>query len=537
MWWDGNTLKYRDPRRSQEWTGYSITEPDDTYYARGTNKSCPTVYLDLWNDPDTLYALDTSHRLIKAYSLTDAGTQYERDHARDIPLSQDHYRSHQEIQGIWGDENHIWVNRAEQATNADIHLAAYSRSTFLRHSTADVNLSGIPSNILDAHLLEGILWTIHLSDRGSIYGWKKDGLTNVNTCGDSNVANRTSPNQSSSGKLYLRFTGQGNLLYALNYGVQKIDTYDISFCRPIETESEFDYQEIEDLPGHGLQAVPTGISTDDGLLMYFSFPTGEIRHIGKIKPEVVESSHTITIRENTDDDTHGAGREPAGLPFQVRSEQEIGQYNWHLEDPDDETKSTACGENPTSDHNSDAVHFDCSSSGSRKQSLQILTRDGVWFDYEEKSSYTFTLRVKDVDDDTDSVTLTIHLEDVDETPARPSRPGLANIGQQSITVNWSQVTKLVGQQRQGPRGTKSPDMSSSTLPKEGHPAGRGDRRRHNHPGPDRSHPQHPLHRPGESRQRTRQRGKLPLPRRPRPFPTPSRPWVTPAASPLRKTPA
>ena len=141
MWWDGNTLKYRDPRRSQEWTGYSITQPDSTY-ARGTNESCPTVYLDLWNDPDTLYALDTSHRLIKAHSLTAAGTQYQRDHARDIPLSQDHYRSTWEIQGIWGDENHIWVNRAEQMTNEDIHLAAYSRSTFLRQPTADFDLSG-----------------------------------------------------------------------------------------------------------------------------------------------------------------------------------------------------------------------------------------------------------------------------------------------------------------------------------------------------------------------------------------------------------
>ena len=448
MWWDGNTLKYRDPRRSQEWTVYGITEPDNSH-ARGTNESCPTVYLDLWNDPDTLYALDTSHRLIKAYSLTDAGTQYERDHARDIPLSQDHYRSHQEIQGIWGDENHIWVNRAEQSTNADIHLAAYSRSTFLRQPTADFNLSGVPSDsrdIIDAHLLEDVLWTIDLSDRGSIYGRKKDELTKVNTCSNPNVANRTSPNPSSRGKLYLRFTGQGNLLYALNYGVQKIDTYDISSCPPTETESEFDYQEIADPPGRGIQDLgPSGISTDDGLLMYFSFPTGEIRHIGKIRPTVVQSSHTITIRENTDDDTHGAGREPAGLPFQVRSEQEIGQYNWYLEDPGDDEKSTGCGNMPADDHNSDAVHFDCRSSGSRKQSLQILTREEKWFDYEEQSSYTFTLRVNDIDDDTDSVTLTIQLEDVDETPASPGQPGLANIGQQSITVNWSKVTKLVGQ--------------------------------------------------------------------------------------------
>ena len=139
MWWDDNTLKYRDSRRSEVWAEYDITEPDNSY-TRGTNESCSAVYLDLWNDHDTLYALDTSHRLIKAHTLLANGTQYQRDYARDIPLSQDHYRSSNEIQGIWGDENHIWVNRAEQATNEDIHIAAYSRSTFLRHTTADVDL-------------------------------------------------------------------------------------------------------------------------------------------------------------------------------------------------------------------------------------------------------------------------------------------------------------------------------------------------------------------------------------------------------------
>ena len=188
--------------------------------------------------------------------------------------------------------------------------------------------------------------------------------------------------------------------------------------------------------------------------MYFSFPTGEIRHIGKILPTVVENSHTITIRENTNDGTHGmAVREPAGLPFQVRSEQEIGQYNWYLEDPGDQTKSTACGETPPEDHESDAVHFDCRYSGSRQQSVQILTREDVCGSTtRSRSSYTFTLRVKDIDDDTDSIKLTINLEDVEETPARPSRPRLANIGQQSITVNWSKVTELVGSgDDQGPR--------------------------------------------------------------------------------------
>ena len=512
MWWDGDTLKYRDPRRSQEWTGYNITQPDITY-ARGTNETCPAVYLDLWNDPDTLYALDTSHRLIKAYDLLAAGTQYERDHARDIPLSQDHYRSHHEIQGIWGDEDHIWVNRAAQAAvYEDLHIAAYSRSTFLRQTDADFDLSTEAirpfRTILDAHLLEGVLWTIDLSDREAIYGRNPGNLADVNTCSDSSVTNKT---QSALPKQYLRVTRQGNLLYALNYGSQSIDTYDVSSCPPTETESEFDYQEIEHLPGHGLQAVPTGISTDDGLLMYFSFPTGEIRHIGKILPTVVEDSHTITIRENTDDGVHGSRRQPAGLPFRVRSEQKIGQYNWHLEDPNDEEKSTGCGDMPASDDKSDASHFDCSYSGSRQQSLQILTRKEKWFDHEEQSSYTFTLRVKDVDDDTDSVTLTIELKDVDETPARPGRPELSNIGQQSIRVNWSKVTKLVGQ------ATPRTDLDlitgyivEYTPRRRNHPAGPPERRRHNHPGPDGPHPQHPLHRPGESRQRTRPRETLPL---------------------------
>ena len=298
--------------------------PTDTY-ARGANETCPAVYLDLWNDPDTLYALDPSHRLIKAYSLLAAGTRYERDHARDIPLSQDHYRSFNEIQGIWGDKDHIWVNRAEQATNENIHIAAYSRSTFLRHPGADFDLSTDAvrpfRKILDAHLLAGALWTIDVSDRQAIYGRDPVDLADVNTCGDRSVTNKT---QADLPKLYLRVTGQSNLLYALNHGSQNIDTYNVSSCPPAGAESEFDYQEIEDLPGQGLQAVPTGISTDDGLLMYFSFPTGEIRHIGKIEPVVVKDFHTITIRENTKDGVHEPVRQPAGLPFRVRSEQKIG---------------------------------------------------------------------------------------------------------------------------------------------------------------------------------------------------------------------
>ena len=135
-----------------------------------------------------------------------------------------------------------------------------------------------------------------------------------------------------------------------------------------------------------------------------------------------------------------------------------------------------------------------------------------WFDYEEKPSYTFTLRVNDIDDDTDSITLTIHLEDVDEKPARaPASRGLSGVEQQSITVNWSPVTMLA--ERASPRTTldQITGYVVDYTPEGGdHPGGPGDRRRHNHPGPDGPTPQHPLHRPGESRQRTRQWETLPL---------------------------
>ena len=70
--------------------------------------------------------------LVKAYRLNNVGTVYTREPQRDIPLSQDHYRSNWEVQGIWGNDTHIWVSAAVQRTNTDRHAAAYSRSDFTR---------------------------------------------------------------------------------------------------------------------------------------------------------------------------------------------------------------------------------------------------------------------------------------------------------------------------------------------------------------------------------------------------------------------
>ena len=66
-----------------------------------------------------------------------------------------------------------------------------------------------------------------------------------------------------------------------------------------------------------------------------------------------------------------------------------------------------------------------------------------WLDHEVKSTYTFTLRVKDVDGDTDAIRITVQVEDVDERPAQPDLPTLSEVRQQSITVGWNQVIHLL----------------------------------------------------------------------------------------------
>ena len=441
MWLDGEILKYRDPDRSQLWTAHGITVPDPDH-ARGTDPQCPPGYTDIWNDHSSIYALDTGHRLIKAYNLDVKGTTYTRDPSRDIPLSQDHYRSTWEVQGTWGDQDTIWVSYAEQTTNEGLHAKAYDRTNFKQKTGQDIKLSGpeteyVNLRLIDTQKKDGVLWIIDNDNQGNVFGRSPEDVYTVMTCSDGNTENSIGAYQGLT-QQPLRLTGQGDLLYTLNHESQKLDTYSTKTCPPAKQLTEFDFQDIPDKPfPHA-----SGIATDDGLVMYFGFFVGEIRHISKLLPTLVKDSHIITIRENTQD-THDSAERKAGEPFRVESEQVIGDYTWYLEETGDNSNYTRCGETPADGHTSDAVPFDCRSSGSRGQSFQLLTRESSWFDHEKKNSYDFTLRVKDVDGDTDTFAITVRVEDVDERPAKPDQPAPSGVGQQSITIGWNQVTKLV----------------------------------------------------------------------------------------------
>ena len=437
LWLDGTTVKYRDPKRSLEWTPHSITVPDHSH-ARGADPRCPLAYTDVWNDDTSLYALDTGHRLIRAYDLDALGTIYTPDPSRDIPVGQDHYRSSWEIQGIWGNDNTIWVSAAETITNKGHHAAAYDREDFTRKPSRNIDLSSSEAasfyRVHDVWEQNDILWTVDNHHQGAIFGRDSEDMANIQTCIGS-AENKIDVDDDS--KLHLRLTGQDHLFYTLNYSSQNVDTHSTRTCPPTHTESEFDFQEIEDKPPEE----PNGISTDDGLVMYFSFFPGQVRHISKILPELVENSHTITIPENTQG-VRDAGSHSAGSPFRVKEKQPIGQYSWFLEDTQDSNNSTACGDTPDTGHHSDAVHFDCRSSGNRRQTIRLVTRNDTWLDYEVKPTYSFILKVEDVDTDEDSIEVTVQLDDVDETPAAPRAPMVSNIQQQAFQISWEAVTTL-----------------------------------------------------------------------------------------------
>ena len=177
--------------------------------------------------------------------------------------------------------------------------------------------------------------------------------------------------------------------------------------------------------------------------MYFSFPGGQIRHISKILPELIEDNHTIAITENT-----------RGVPRRQR-----GMGGWHTfpgqgKTADRQVRLVSGG--PGRRHQDDRMrHEPGHGTHVRRYSVRLpprrvpgtrpsscSPRPGHWFDHEEQSTYTFTLRVKDIDGDTDSLTVNVEIEDVDETPASPAPPILSGVEQQAITISWTAPATL-----------------------------------------------------------------------------------------------
>ena len=71
---------------------------------------------------------------------------------------------------------------------------------------------------------------------------------------------------------------------------------------------------------------------------------------------------------------------------------------------------------------------------------QLQTVAGVTYDYEEKSSYVVIVRVEDGQGGSNTIEVTIDLNDEQEPPETPSAPGVSPASSTSLTVTWTEPT-------------------------------------------------------------------------------------------------
>ena len=71
---------------------------------------------------------------------------------------------------------------------------------------------------------------------------------------------------------------------------------------------------------------------------------------------------------------------------------------------------------------------------------QLQTVAGVTYDYEEKNSYEVIVRVEDGQGGSNTIEVTIDLNDEQEPPETPSAPGVSPASSTSLTVTWTEPT-------------------------------------------------------------------------------------------------
>ena len=426
--------------RPSLWQSHDLQTPTTLQTRPRPGSNCQPDYTDIWNNADTLYAMDANARLIKAHTLEANGSVIARDHIRDIPLTDDHFRTHWKIQGIWADAHHVWVTAAEKTLNADHRSAAYSRSSFLRDETSDY--TGMPALTLSPDHDPNAdpktyrpadkwndgstnLWSLHTQSRNSI-GAADPSVqdpTVFQTCtkADSTTAELQVPWTSDQVTTPLRTTGNAitNHVYVLNHNSQYLETIDTSGCPPATVPGEYNYRDIPNRPAHpvypSLVQDPTGITTDDGTpFMYFAFQTGEILAISKLEPLL--NPTTIRFPENIS----------AHSPIGPRHDPRItnipqSPYSWSY----------------TGDDGDDFNHL---VTGEGNEFLQFSSKPGTVYDYETKDTYTFTLIVTDKEGDSTESVVTLEVINRNEKiQGQVSIAGDFYVGRQ-ITAEHSAVT-------------------------------------------------------------------------------------------------
>ena len=435
MWVDGQQLKARwrlddenawrpvdshDPNH-MGWDAYDLTSA--TTDANGTRKGipdgCGSVYNDVWNDSDHLYGADIGLHILSAYELSDEGTTITRAPQLDIPLIDAHYTSNIRLQGIWGNSQYVWATQGRN-TGGVPRGVAYDRSTFLNVPDKDMAFHGV-ENVLDAHFGDDVIWVQNLNDLQKIAPFETTPTPGEFHHGTPRHARKAAADygriEDTTTTNPSRISGRDHLIYVMHLEHHSVTTFDVSTpAEPRLSVSEFDAQDIPDYNVNecfqtAVPSCPTGISTENPFVMYFSFEDGEIRFIQKITPDIGDEV-TLNVKENT------PGGLDIGLP--VRAAEQSGTYTW-----------TTSGD--------DAQFFDRIASGTGDRFLQIRTKDGVSYNHETKAEYSFDLIATDSDLDEATSTVTVAITDVAEPPATPDVPTVsAGANATSLDVEWAE---------------------------------------------------------------------------------------------------
>ena len=161
---------------------------------------------------------------------------------------------------------------------------------------------------------------------------------------------------------------------------------------------------ITDLEMNAQYQVQVRATNDEGDSLWSPPGSGRTNVTGNDPPVFPGTSTTRSFDENT------AAGQPVGAPVTADDDDTLA---YSLEGPD------------------------ASSFTIVRASGQIRTRSGVTYDFETRDTYTVTVKATDPHQISDTITVTIRLDDVWEPPDAPAAPRVASESISSVSVTWN----------------------------------------------------------------------------------------------------